>query len=103
MIRPVAYTWDVIGKRRQLAGNEVSKREPTRIDVSSVPVDEVHRNIEHIVGVTLEAETRFKDKRQGAAAVRIGIGPYMAAVAEKTRRPSVDERRVGEQGHDDRL
>ena len=36
-------------------------------------------------------------------AVRVGVGPDLAAVAEKARRLALDERRVGEQGGGDRL
>jgi len=83
MVGPVAYARDVIGQHRQLAGNEISERQPARVDVSSISVNEIHRHIEHVVNVTLEPEARLEDKGQGTAPVRVGIGPDVAAVAEK--------------------
>src|SRR5215469_3428229 len=69
----------------------------------AVPVDKIHRHIEHIIDIALEAETLFKNKRQGAASVGIGVSPHEAALTEKPGGPSFDKRRVCEQCYGNRL
>jgi hypothetical protein len=99
MVGPVADTRDVIGQRRQLAGHEIPKRLPARIDVSSVAVHEIHRHIEHVIDITFEPEARIEDKRQRATAVSVGIGPDVAAMTEQAGGSALDKRRIGEQRH----
>src|SRR6516162_1621731 len=103
MIGPVAQSWDIVGQHRQLAGDEIPEGLAARVDVASAPVDKIHRHIEHIVDIALEAKTVFEDKRQGPAPVGIGVGPHEAALAEKAGGPSFDKRRVREQRHRYRL
>src|SRR6516162_11026648 len=96
MVGPVAESWDIVGQRRQLAGDEIPEGLATRVNVVAVSVDKIHRHIEHIVDIALEAETALEHERQGAAPVGIGIGPHEAALAEKTGGLSLDKRRVRE-------
>src|SRR5260370_1368437 len=57
MVGPIADSRDLVGQRRQPAGEEIAERLAAGIDVASVPVDKIHRDIEHIVDIALEAET----------------------------------------------
>src|SRR4029077_15972514 len=69
----------------------------------AVPVDKIHRHIEHIIDIALEAETLFKNERQGAASVGIGVSPHEAALTEKPGGPTFDKRGVCEQCYGNRL
>ena len=89
--------------RRQLALEEVLEILARGIDVLAVAIDEVHRHIEHVVGVALEAEAVLEDEGQHAATVGIGVGPDVAAVALVAHRLAFLERRVGEQRGGQRL
>ena len=103
MVGPVADTRDIVGYGRQPAGHEIPERLAAGIDVPAVPVHEVHRDIQHVVDVTLKPKTRLEDEGQGTATVRVGIGPDVAAIAEEPGWPSFDKRRVRKQSHGDGL
>ncbi len=90
-------------QRRQAPFEEIAKALAGGIDVLAVAVDEVHRHIQHVLDVALEAHAVLEHERQDAAAVGIGVGPDVTAIAEEAVRPALGERRVGEQRRRDRL
>ncbi len=103
MVDPVAQARDFAGQHRQPSGHEIAERLPARVDVAAVAVDEIHRHVEHVVDIALEPETRLEDERQGPAAVGVGVGPHLAALAQQARRLALDKGRIGEQRHRHRL
>ena len=90
-------------QRRQPAVEEIAKALAARVDVAAVAIDEVHRHVERIVDVALEAHAVLEHERQHAAAIGIGVGPDVAAIAEEAVRPALGERRVGEHRRGQRL
>ena len=80
MVVEVLHGRLLAGHHRKLAFQEILERQAGGVDVLAVAVDEVHGHIEDIVDVTLEAEALLEDKRQRAAAIRVGIGPAVAAI-----------------------
>src|SRR3546814_16910476 len=70
------------GQDRQFALQEITERQPGGVDIAALAIDEVHRHIEHIVGVAFIAEALFEKERQHPRARRIGVRPAMAAVRE---------------------
>ena len=103
MVGPVADKRQFSGKCGEAAGEKIAKRLPARVDIGAVAVDEIHRHIEHVVDIALEAEPVLENKRQGAAAVGIGVRPDKAAIAVEFGRLPLDKGRIGEQRHRDRL
>ncbi len=91
------------GQRGQLAVQEVAERLAGDVDVFAVAVDEVHRHVEHVVEVALEAEAVLEHERQHAGAVGVGVGPDVAAEGLEAVGLALGERRVGEQRGGDRL
>ena len=103
VIGPVAQGRLLARSRRQLALQEIAEALPRSIDVLAVAIDEVHRHIEHVVGIALEAEAVLEHEGQHATTVGIGVGPDVAAVALEARLLALLERRVGEQRGGDGL
>ena len=103
MIRPVAQGRKLALERRQASGQEVAEGLAARVDVAAVAGDEIHGHVERVIDVALEAEAVLEHEGQDAAAVRIGVGPDMAAVAQTCACPAADKRRVGEQRRHHRL
>ncbi len=104
MIRPVTRGRNLTGQGGQLALQEIAKRLAAGIDVLAVAIDEVHRHIEQIIGIALEAHAGFEGEgqRPGAAGHRLS-GPDLRAVALEAARLAFDEGRVGEKRRGDRL
>ncbi|PAV73291.1 hypothetical protein WR25_19509 [Diploscapter pachys] len=66
MIVPVVQRRLFTGEDAQLALQEVAERQTGGIDVATVAVDEVHRHIEHIVGIAFVPEAVFEHEGQHA-------------------------------------
>jgi hypothetical protein len=56
---------------------EVAEAAAAGVDVAAVAVDEVHRHVEHVVDIALEAEAVLEHEVEHAGAVGIGVGPDM--------------------------
>ena len=69
MVGPVADQRQFAGQGRQPAGEKIAERLAAGVDVGAVPVNEVHRHIEHIVDIALEPEAILEDEGQDAGAV----------------------------------
>ena len=96
------------GELGQGASEEVAERFAGHIDVAAVARHEVHGRIQNVVGVALEPHAGLEDEGEQAAAIGVGIGPDMAAIAAEAAGLALDEGRVGEerggnglQGHGD--
>src|SRR5438876_12431117 len=97
MIGPIPDARDLPRQRGQIPGQEITERLAARINVLAAPINEIHRDVEHVVDVALEPDTRLEHKGQCAAAVRVSIGPDNAAGAEDLGGPSLDTWRISEQ------
>ena len=97
MIIPVANGRLLAGIHIKIAVEEVAEILARRVDIFAIPVDEVHRHIEHIVGIAFIAEAVFKDEGQHARARGIRIGPDVRAVGEIAVGLALRERRIGEE------
>ena len=84
MVLPIGqrrlFTW----KNRQFAFQKIFEIQPRRIDILAVAIDEIHRHIQHIIGILFIAKAVFEHERQHPCAARIGVGPDMAAIGEET-------------------
>jgi hypothetical protein len=63
------------GQRRQAAGEEVAEGLAGGVDVAAVAVDEVHRHVEQVVDIALEAHAGLETKgrmpqRSGSVSVQ---------------------------------
>src|SRR6185312_11406904 len=58
---------------------------------------------EQVIDIALVPEPVLEHERQGTAAVRVGVGPYQAAIAQIPGGLALDKRRVREQRDRDRL
>ena len=68
-----------------------------------VAIDEIHRHIERVVDIALEAEAVLEDEGQHAGARVVDIGPDVAAIGQEAVGPALAERRIGEERGRDRL
>ena len=82
-------------ERLQAAIDKVAKRLARSVDVGTVAVDEIHRHVQGVLGVTLEPHAVLEHKGQCAATIVVGIGPHLAAVAEIAVGLALGEGRVG--------
>ena len=103
MVGPVRGGRLLAGQGREPPLEKIAERLPAGVEVLAVAIDEVHGHVEHVVGVALEAHAVLEHEGQHAAAVRVGVGPEMAAVAEEAVRLALGEGRVREQRGGDRL
>jgi hypothetical protein len=102
VVGPVLQRRLLARQRRQLAREEIAEDWPLA-SILAVAIDEVHRHVEHVVDVALEAEAVLEHEGQHAGAVRVGVGPDVRAVALEAVGLAFGERRVGEQRGGDRL
>ncbi len=103
MIGPVGHRGLDFLKARQFAGEKVAERKARGVQVFAVAVEEVHRHIERVVDVALEAHAVFEHERQHAGARVVDVGPYVAAVGQEPVRAALAERRRREHRGRDRL
>ena len=80
MIVPITHRWFLIWIGGEISSDEVFEIKTRSIDIFAVAVDEIHRHIEHIIGVAFIAKAIFKHEGQHARARRISVGPDMAAI-----------------------
>src|SRR3546814_19553115 len=80
------------GQDRQFALQEITERQPGGVDIAALAIDDVHRHIEHIVGVAFIAEALFENEREHHQWRRIGVRPESEAVRERS-----EARRVGKE------
>ncbi len=80
------------GQGGEPAGQEIAETGARTVDVAAVAVDEVHRHIEDVLDIALEAEPILEYEIEHAGAIRIGIGPDVRAVAQEAVRPALGER-----------
>src|SRR5690606_21478053 len=76
---------------------------PGGVDVPALAEHEVHRHVEHVVDIALVAEAVLEHERQHSGAVRVGVGPDVAAVGKEPVGLALGERRIGEQRGGQRL
>ena len=79
MIGPVAQRRNFARHRWQLTSKEIPERHAKCIDVLTIAVDEIHRNIESVLNPCFKAKPVFEDKGDHPGAVCIQIAPYPAA------------------------
>ena len=91
------------GQRGELAGEKIAERSAGDVDVVAVAVDEVHRHVEGIVDIALEAHAGLEHERQHARAAAVGVAPHLAAHRHEAVRLAFGERRAGEDRGRDRL
>src|SRR5262245_37568963 len=60
MVAPVLEGWPLAGQLRQLARHELAKTFARAVDVAPISCHEIHRHIERIVDIALEAESRLE-------------------------------------------
>ena len=77
---------------RQLAGEEVAEGLARDVMVDPVAVDEIHRNIEGVVDVTLESHAVLEDPWQHAGAGIVDVGPDVATIGKKAVRAPFPKR-----------
>jgi hypothetical protein len=82
---------------------EIAKTPARQIDVFAVAIDEIHRHIEHVIDIALEAHAGLEHPRQHAGAVVVDIGPDLGAIGQEPVVLAFAERRIGEQGGRHRL
>ena len=103
MVGPIFERRPQTREGRELARQEVAKRGASNVDIAAVAIDEIHRHIERIIDVALEAHAGLERERQQPGAVGIGVAPHLGAVGLKAIGPAVGEGRVGEQSGRHRL
>jgi hypothetical protein len=103
MVGPVAQSRALSGQNGQVAGQEIAKAEPGGVDVAALAEHEIHRHVEHVVGIAFIAEAILEHERQHAGARGIGIGPDMAAIGQEAVGPALGKGGVGEQRGGERL
>ena len=102
VILPILQRGPLSGQRLQLPGEKVTERSAGDVDVA-VPMDEVHRDVQHVVRVALEPHAVLEGERQEPRAVGIGVRPHVAPIAQVAVGRSLPERGVGEQRRGDGL
>ena len=75
MVGPILDRRFFTRQLRQLAGKEIAEALAGHIVIAPIAIDEIHRHIEGVVDIALEAEAVFEDEGQHAGAVGIGIAP----------------------------
>ena len=103
MVLPVGLGRLLARQDGEFAAEEVAERQAGGVDVAAVAVDEVHRHIEHVVGVALVAEAVLEDEGQHAGALRVGVRPDVAAIGEHAVGLALGKGRVGEERGGERL
>ena len=84
MVGPVVDDRSLTLQRRQASAEKIAEALPGGIDVATVAIDKVHRHVEHVIDIALEAEAILEDKIKQAGTIRIGIGPDLRAKALET-------------------
>ena len=82
VILPILYGRLFAGKLRQAAIEKVAETFSGDVDVFLVADDEIHRHVERVVSILLEAETGFEHEGQHAGTIVVGIAPDLAAIAQ---------------------
>ena len=59
----------------QPAGHERGKRPAGDVDVAALALDEIHRHLERVAGIGLEAEAVLEHEVQHSRAIFVGVGP----------------------------
>src|ERR1700735_4356606 len=72
-----------------------------QVGVMMVADKEIHRNVQCIFDVILEAAFITKDKRWHARAISVGVVPDMSPVAVIAVQAAIGDWRVGEEGIDE--
>ncbi len=103
MVVPVALCRQFAGENGELSGKEIAEGQARRVQIFPVAIDEIHRHIEHIVGIAFVAEAILEDERQHSGPRRIGIGPDVRPVAEEAVGLALGEGRIGEERGAQRL
>jgi hypothetical protein len=103
MVLPILHRRPDARQLRQLALHEGAETLAGDVDVLTLANDEVHRHIERVFGIAVEAKALFEGEGQHAGPGVVGIEPDVRAEAQIARGLAVDEGRIGEQRGDDGL
>ena len=103
MVGPVVDVRPLTGQRVELTFHEIAEALAADVEIAALAVEEVHRHVEDVVDVALEAHAVLEHEVQHAAAVGVRVGPDMAAVALEAVWLALGEGRVGEQRRGNRL
>ena len=76
---------------------------PATSMIAVAALDEIHRHVERVVDIALEAHAGLERERQHAGAVVVGVAPDFRAERQEAVRLAFGERRIGEQRGRDRL
>src|SRR5581483_10494914 len=63
---------------------ELTKTNAGHVNPAAMAYDEVHRDVERVLGIIFEAGTVGESKRKQAGTATVGVRPHMTAHSEKT-------------------
>ena len=98
VVGPIGQGRPRAGQRLETAGEEILEIGASDIAIILAALDEIHRHVEGIVDIALEAHAVLEDERQHAGAIVIGRAPDRGALRQVAVQAPVGERRIGEQG-----
>ena len=99
MLGPVV---DRGAERPEPLAQEAAERNSPRFDVLAVAQNEIHGDVEGVLGVRVEQTFGVEGEGKDPAAIGIGVGPNVRAVALVPGRTPVDDRGVRACGDEDR-
>ena len=103
VVVPVLQGRILAGQGGQFAGLEIAERLARGVDIMAVALGEIHRRVQRIVGVALEAEPFLEHEAQHARAIGVGVCPDIGPRRQEAVGAALGERRAGEQGGGDGL
>ena len=103
MVGPVRHGGAFVRVAGQFARHQIAERQARHVDILIAALQEIHRHVERVIGVTLEAHAVLERERQHAGAVLVGVGPDLRAERQEAVGLALGERRIGEQRGADRL
>ena len=86
VIDPVGQRRAQVAVARQLAGEQVAERQPRHVDILVLALDEIHRHVERVVDIALEAHAVLERERQHAGALVVGVAPDLRAERQEAVR-----------------
>ena len=75
MIGPVRHGGAFARQLRQASLQQVAKACAGDVVIDVAALDEIHRHVERIVDIALEAISLLEDEGQHAGAIRVGVAP----------------------------
>ncbi len=78
MIRPIVDRRTLSRQGLELALQKSPERRAGNIDIGTIAINEIHRNIERVIYIALVSHSRLEHEGQHAGAVGIRVTPHLA-------------------------